>query len=75
MKTSTHKKHGVAWTTNDRHILRNCWDRGMTIPKIASQLKRSEPAVCMQLVNLGICFDEEQVLSESDARQRLRDTM
>jgi len=64
------KKHGAAWTENERHLLRNCWDRGMEIPQIADQLKRSERAVCMQLVNLGVCFDEEQALLESDERQR-----
>jgi hypothetical protein len=42
----------------------------MEISQIADQLKRSERAVCMQLVNLGICFDEEQALLESDERQR-----
>ena len=64
------KKHGAGWTANERNMLRNCWDRGMEISQIADQLKRSERAVCMQLVNLGVCFDEEQAVLESDERQR-----
>jgi hypothetical protein len=68
------EKHGAAWKTNEKHQLRNCWDRGMTLEQIAYKLKRSEHAICMQLVALKICSNEDQALSESDARYRQGNT-
>ena len=60
--------HGAAWKTNEKHRLRNCWDRGMTIEQIASKLKRSEHSICFQLIALKICSSEDQLLFENDAR-------
>ena len=66
-------KHGAAWKTNEKHRLRNCWDRGMTIEQIACEMKRSDNSICLQLIALKICSDKDQVLFENDARHRRGD--
>lgn len=68
------EKHGAAWKANEKHRLRNCWDQGMTIEKIAGKFKRSEHSICFQLIALKICSNEAQVLSENDARFHQGDT-